>query len=118
MELHGRNFRLLVLLWRPFHRCFVRLKKGWDTRRDIIDVFATFLYLTYSKLTYQAVQILSSQYILKDGASYAKVNLYDPSIAYMSIENVPFVTVSLTILMLFVINSSTIYLALVSHQSV
>ena len=25
VELHGRNFRPLVWLWRPFHRCFVRL---------------------------------------------------------------------------------------------
>ena len=25
IELHGRNFRLLVWAWRPFHKCFVRL---------------------------------------------------------------------------------------------
>ena len=25
VELHGRNFRPLVWLWRPFHKCFVRL---------------------------------------------------------------------------------------------
>ena len=42
VELHGRNFRPLVWLWRPFHRCFVRLRRGWDTKSDIIDVFTTF----------------------------------------------------------------------------
>ena len=40
VELHGCNFRPLVWLWRPFHRCFVRLQRGWDTKSDIIDVFS------------------------------------------------------------------------------
>ena len=31
VELHGRNFRPLVWLWRPFHRCFVPLQRGWNT---------------------------------------------------------------------------------------
>ena len=31
VELHGRNIRPLVWLWRPFHRCFVRLRRGWNT---------------------------------------------------------------------------------------
>ena len=53
VELHGRNFRLLVLLWRPFHRCFVRLQRGWDTRSDIIDAFSSFFLLSYGKLVYQ-----------------------------------------------------------------
>ena len=44
VELHGRNFRLLVWLWRPFHRCFVRLRRGWNTKSDIIDAF-TITYL-------------------------------------------------------------------------
>ena len=44
VELHGRNFRPLVWLWRPFHRCFVQLRRGWDTKSDIIDVFITFSF--------------------------------------------------------------------------
>ena len=103
VELHGNNCRLLLLLSRPFHRCFVRLRKHWDISNDIIDVSATFLLLTYNKLTCQSLQMLSSQYILKNGAPYMKVNLYDPSISYMSSEHVPFVVMSLVLLALFVI---------------
>ena len=55
VELHGRNFKPFVLLWRPFHECLVRLQRGWDTRSDIIDVFATFFLLAYNKLMYQLV---------------------------------------------------------------
>ena len=74
VELHGRNFGPLVWLWRPFHRCFVRLRRGWDTKSDIIDVFTTFFFLTYSKILYQTLLLvinrpiknieLSGQYFL------------------------------------------------------
>ena len=61
VELHGRNFRPLVWLWRPFHRCFVRLRRGWDTKSDIIDAFTTFFFLTYSKIFYQTLLFISSK---------------------------------------------------------
>ena len=58
VELHGHNFRPLVWLWRPFHRCFVRLRRGWDTKSDIIDAFTTFLLLSYSKAMYQTLLLI------------------------------------------------------------
>ena len=54
IELHGRNFKLLVMLWRPFHKCFVRLQRKWDTKHDIVDVFASFFLLFYTKHIYLA----------------------------------------------------------------
>ena len=59
IELHDRNCRVIVYLWRPFHRCFVRLRRGWDTKNDLIDVFATFLLLSYVKIIYQSVLFTS-----------------------------------------------------------
>ena len=32
IELHNRNFRALVLVWKPFHKCFFYLRKGWSTK--------------------------------------------------------------------------------------
>ena len=60
IELHDRNFRMIVFLWRPFHRCFVQLRRGWDTKNDLIDVFATFLLLSFVKIMYQTVLVLSA----------------------------------------------------------
>ena len=61
VEQHGRNFRPLVWLWRPFHRCFVRLRRGWDTKSDIIDVFATFFFLSYNRILYQTILLISNK---------------------------------------------------------
>ena len=103
VEVHDCNFRPIVLAWKPFHRCFVRLRKGYDTKTDIIDVFATFLLLTYSKLAYQSLQILGSQYIVRNGLPYRKVQLYDPTVGYMSGEHLPFVIIAVVILIVLVI---------------
>ena len=64
IELHGRNFRSLVWLWRPFHRCFVRLRRGWDTKSDIVDVFTTFLLLSCGKILYQTLLLLNRDEII------------------------------------------------------
>ena len=79
------------------------LETDMTQKKDTVDVFATFLLLTYSKLIYQSVQILSSQYVMKNGLSYGKVNLYDPTIPYMSSQHLPYVVVSLAIIVVFVI---------------
>ena len=52
VELHGRNFRPIVCLWRPFHGWFVHLRRGWNTKSDLIDVFASFFLLSYCKILY------------------------------------------------------------------
>ena len=52
VKLHDRNIQLIVCLWRPFHKCFVRLRKGWDSKSDLVDVFITFFILTYYKFVY------------------------------------------------------------------
>ena len=74
IKLHDNNFKPVVILWRPFHRCFVQLRKGWNTRNDLIDVFASFFLLSYCKVTYQALLMLSA------GRNYH----YSPTKGYIS----------------------------------
>ena len=63
IELHDRNFRPIVILWKPFRRCFIRLRRGWDTKNDITDVFASFFVLSYTKIMYQTLLTLSNDKI-------------------------------------------------------
>ena len=55
IELHDRNFRVMVYLWRPFHRCFVRLRRGYDIKNDLIEIFANFFLLSFVKIMYQTI---------------------------------------------------------------
>ena len=71
VELHGRNLRSIVWLWRLFHRCFARLRRGWNSKSDLINVFASFFLLSYSKIYYQIILIVQAKeiynYSLVDG---------------------------------------------------
>ena len=73
IELHGRNFRPLVWLWRPLHKCFVQLRRKWDTTNDLIDVFASFLLLSYTNIVYQSLLFIDCQKIVYTH-DFSKVN--------------------------------------------
>ena len=88
IQLHDRNFRLIVFMWRPFHRLFVKLRKGWDKRRDMIDVFASFFLLSFSKIAMHSLLILQCTRATRLGEdgniSCQNVMVYDPSIICVS----------------------------------
>ena len=112
IKLHGHNFRPLVWLWRPFHRYFVRLRKGWNTTNDIINVFASFFLLLFSKLLYQSVTMLSCRIItIKDNSSSPlRVVAVDPTITCCSKEHLVFAIPGLLILIIFVILPTLLFL--------
>ena len=63
ITLHDNNVWPVVCMWKPFHRCFVQLRRSWNKRSDLLDVFATFLLLSYSKLMCQALTMTESALI-------------------------------------------------------
>ena len=95
IELHGHNFKPIVWLWKPFHRCLYHLRKGWNTKTDIIDVFSSFFLLSFTKCLYQVLLFMTSQPILhttlKDINLGSSVVLnIDTSISYGSVEHLVF----------------------------
>ena len=60
IKLHDRNFRAVVIIWRLFHKCFVKMRNEWKTKGDLTDVFATFFLLSYDKIMYQTLLLLNT----------------------------------------------------------
>ena len=50
IELHARNFRPLVILWKPVHKYFANCRRKLDPKSSIIAAFATFASLSFSKI--------------------------------------------------------------------
>ena len=95
VELHGRNLRPLVCLWRPFHGCFVRLRRGWDTKSDIIDVFLTFFLLSYDQCVYVTLVLMSYRAVKRydEFGNFYNIRLktvFDYSVAYGSTNHLIF----------------------------
>ena len=72
IELHSCNFRPVVWLWRPLNKCFAGFRRNWNPRASVIDVFATFSLLSYTKL------LFTSMFLLQSNAVY-NVTAHPPS---------------------------------------
>ena len=110
-ELHGRNFKLLVVCWRPIHRFIVRLRHGLDVKTDLVSVFASFFALLYNKLLYQSMSLLSCQELTADRESKNRlVTMIDPSIGCLSIQHLMVAIPALIVLLFCVIVPSILFL--------
>ena len=41
--LHERGCKLVVTLWRPFHKCFARFRSQWSIKKSLVHAFSTFI---------------------------------------------------------------------------
>ena len=104
IELHGHNFRPIVWLWKPFRKCCVNVRRRWDTKASLIDVFATFLLLSYSKLLFVSLFLLEGTKIYNADGELAPGTLYvllvDATVRFLSKEHFPYATAAFFILVL------------------
>ena len=106
IQLHDRNCRVIVYLWRPFHRCFIRLRRGWDTTNDLIDVFATFFLLSYVKFLNQLALVSPTKiYTYSLNGDYSYFNYTSNIDNTISIFSIKYITGSLfAMLVSFIFN--------------
>ena len=89
IELHARNCRLVVCLWRPFHKRFVCCTRLWNSKLSLVDVFSTYLLFSYSRFVIELYFIFSFQHTFKLSCRqcYATRLLYNPSVPYFDTMN-------------------------------
>ena len=88
---HDRGWRPIMWLWRPFHRCSVRMRQRWNLRHSIIDAFATFLILSYVKLLNTSCSLLVSISIHNKCGRWLPLFLYyNPTIKFLGLQHMPY----------------------------
>ena len=106
IELHARNFRPIVLLWKPFHGVVIRLRRSWDPRASIINAFSTFLLLILSKSIMIASNSIMSTYLMlmnpvRDETQCSSFLYADPVICMYSKQHLPYFLCSFLLLTIF-----------------
>ena len=103
VELHDNNFRLIVWLWKPFHRCFVSFRREWNIKNSLIDAFCTFLLLSYFKFLSVSFDLLVPVSVFNiHGETNGKYYLlFDGSVEYFGPEHLPFGILALAVLLVF-----------------
>ena len=87
--LHSNGNRIVLLFWRPFHWALIHFRNTWDIRSSMIDVFTTFLFLSYNRIISVTFDLLI--YVLpykSDGSrTPQKFLFYDASLEYFGQEH-------------------------------
>ena len=83
IELHSRNFKVIVWLWKPFIVCYARFRRKWDIRASIIDAFATFLLLSYVKFLFVSIDLtVPTRLMAKNGTTVGYALYFDANMLY------------------------------------
>ena len=104
IKLHDNNFRLIVWLWKPFHRHFVYFRRGWDSKASIVNAFTTFLLLSFSKILFVSFTLLYTFHIHINNQLPRKCVLYyDPTVECHTQEFTIFAVIAVCVLVIFII---------------
>ena len=105
IELHDRGNRVLVSMWRPFHRCYTHFRRQWNPKTTIIHAFASFFLLSYVKIMVISITLLRT--IRLYSATFqrvSKVSSYiDPSVPIFGTDHALYAAIGLCMLLIFTV---------------
>ena len=107
IELHDRDYRVFVWLWKPFGKCFARVKilRNLNPKASVIHTFAAFLLLSYSKLLFVSFSLMNYTTVYNttgDQIGPRRV-YYNATLSYLSSEHIPFFILAICILAIIVV---------------
>ena len=92
MELHARNYRLVLIVWKPFSIFLDKLKITPVTGDSVIHAFATFVLLTATSVFYNVYIVFLAATVHQNTAIYSYNVLYfDPTIIWFSQEHILYI---------------------------
>ena len=104
VELHDHNYKIVVLLWKPFRRCLARFHRQWDICTSLIEAFASFLLLSYVKFLSVSLYFLLPVYLYNaHGEAIGPYLYYDGTVEYFGKQHLPYAILAIAVLTTFII---------------
>ena len=104
IELHGCNCRPVVVAWKPFSHCVVRIRRRFNSKASVIDAFATFILLSYTKFTMVSVlALLPISLWDSNGNTIRKVLFVDGNIDFFGPYHMKFVVLVFVLSTIFIL---------------
>ena len=100
IHLYERNFRPFVWAWRPFRRCLSHFSVTNNPKKAVVNLFATFLFLSYTKLLFVAAQLTHTveKFVFNPFRNAVEpchgVVFLEPKILYFSLQHAKYVILS------------------------
>ena len=103
VELHDHDFKIVVWLWKPFHKCFARLRREWNIKLSLINAFATFLLLSFVKFSSVSFDLLvpTRVFNIHGEPLHSLYLFYDGTTEYFGKEHLPYGILAVVVLLVF-----------------
>ena len=103
IKLYERNCKLVTLVWALFRNCCIRFRRRIDPKITIIDAFATFISLSYTKFVHISMILLAPTPSCDVYGSCTLVLLYDGNIDYFKDQHRYYGTLAIIFLLIFAV---------------
>ena len=105
IQLHTRDCRLIVCLWKPFGRCLGCFREKWDPTKSLVHAFSSFLLLSYSKILLVSLRLLAQTWLYDPaGEQIGPIMVYyDASLVYLGSTHLPFALLAIFVLCVFIV---------------
>ena len=103
IKLYERNCKLVTLVWALFRNCCIRFRRRIDPKITIIDAFATFISLSYTKFVHISLILLAPTPSYDINGTRTLVLLYDGNIDYFKDQHRYYGALAIIVLLFFVI---------------
>ena len=111
IELHARDFKPIVLMWRPFKAKYERFIRSWDPNKSLIQVLATLFFLSFIKFIIIICEPLIKTHTFNMRTeAMTSVTYIDPTVIPYSHKHMPVLLLS-AIILIFIVLPPTILLA-------
>ena len=102
IELHARNFKPVVYMWKPFKICITKVNLTISTNDSVIHAYATLYLLSFAVLNYVSFQLLNlTNLVREDGKGIHKRVFSNPTVHSYSSEHAPYAVMAFVALLLF-----------------
>ena len=102
IQLQIHNWRVMSFILRPITVCFARIRNEVNAKTSLIDAFATFLLLSYSKVLNVSFDLLvPTQVYNATGDKIGLYLFYDASVEYFGKQHLPYAMIAIVISFVF-----------------
>ena len=103
VTLYFREYRVVMLMWKPIKKCLSVLRIEYTAvRTSMIDVFATFLMLSYNKILSINFDLLAFTIPVDVyGNSVGRYLYYDASYEHFGLNHLPYGLLAIVVLVVF-----------------
>jgi hypothetical protein len=105
VTMYDKNYRGVVLLWKPFKWCLKHYQRRFDVKSSLVETFATFILLSNVKILSVCFDLLVATSAIDETGVHLnrQFTYYDANIDYFGPVHLPFALLALFMGFLFVL---------------